>query len=517
MKQATADLLVKNKSVILQKWVDSIRENNAVRATIPSASLAQVVEELYLYVLESFRQDKNAIKHFDRVLTLVQKPVLPETRFGLQVLLNHGKRKMFDLLEESLPAGGDLARVFRAIDACFDDISLHVVSECEKSQVTEDDGAAHAGEDELTPHSRLNLFYSAFLNSTDAIIITNLHGKITEANTAFLELFGYSHDEVIGRTTSFLRSSRTSDELYRQMWTSLEEKGEWKGEIYNRTKHGEEIPVWLSITSVYEDDKRVGYMGFEIDMRPQKKLEKRILQSERLAVIGKMAAKVAHEIRNPLSSISLNTELLEDEIRTEFGGLPEEAETLLKTIIGEVDRVANLSEEYLQFSRLPEAEITLCHIDDLVRDVVEFIEPEANTVGIQIITKIQEDIPPFPFDYQQIRRVLLNLYRNAIEAMKNGGLIRTEVKLLGEDVEIRIADTGDGIPDEYGKKIFDPFFTTKDLGTGLGLAITKQIITEHGGKISYESRLKSGTTFIIRLPLNASEEGQETRENQSVR
>ncbi|HHL70984.1 MAG TPA: PAS domain-containing sensor histidine kinase, partial [Bacteroidetes bacterium] len=309
MKQATADLLVKNKSVILQKWVDSIRENNAVRATIPSASLAQVVEELYLYVLESFRQDKNAIKHFDRVLTLVQKPVLPETRFGLQVLLNHGKRKMFDLLEESLPAGGDLARVFRAIDACFDDISLHVVSECEKSQVTEDDGAAHAGEDELTPHSRLNLFYSAFLNSTDAIIITNLHGKITEANTAFLELFGYSHDEVIGRTTSFLRSSRTSDELYRQMWTSLEEKGEWKGEIYNRTKHGEEIPVWLSITSVYEDDKRVGYMGFEIDMRPQKKLEKRILQSERLAVIGKMAAKVAHEIRNPLSSISLNTEL----------------------------------------------------------------------------------------------------------------------------------------------------------------------------------------------------------------
>ncbi len=517
MENTIAGLLEEHKDEILEKWVASIRTNNAVRATIPSASLSAVVRELFEHVLESFKDQDSESSRFDRIMGLVQRPILPETRFGLQVLLNHGKKVLFDVLEQFVDNPEHVLGIFRLVDARFDDISLHVVAECEKSQTPENEtGDPGDADDELTPHSRLNLFYNAFQNSTDAIIITNIHGKITEANTAFLKLFGYSHEEVIGRTTSFLRSSRTNDEFYRKMWTSLEEKGEWKGEIYNRTKSGEEIPVWLSITSVYEDDKRVGYMGFEIDMRPQKKLEKRILQSERLAVIGKMAAKVAHEIRNPLSSISLNTELLEDEIRTEFGSLPEEAETLLQTIIGEVDRVANLSEEYLQFSRLPEAEITLCHIDELVRDVVDFIEPEANTVGIQIITRIEDDIPPFPFDYQQIRRVMLNLYRNAIEAMKNGGLIRTEVARKEDEVEIRISDTGDGIPDEYGKKIFDPFFTTKDLGTGLGLAITKQIITEHGGRITYESQVRNGTTFIIRLPLYASEEGQENLENQSV-
>jgi PAS domain S-box-containing protein len=482
---------------------------------------------------------------------------------------------------------------------------------------------------------RLQLFYNAFRFSTDAILITDLDGKIIEVNQAFTDLFGWTREEALGRSTNILRSPKSTDELFKRMWEAIDKHGEWKGEIFNKRKDGTEIPILLSITPIYIDGKKFGYMGVQIDITEKKKiedqllsekefseslietanslivglntsgkiiifnrkaqevtgykkedvlgkswfelfvperirpdvddvfgaiieghwpsqyentiltkkgeerliswsntvirnerheitgalgigqditeqkiLEKQVLQAERLATIGKMAAKVAHEIRNPLSSISLNAELLEDEIRGYDSVNTEEAMVLLKSIISEVDRVNSLTEEYLQFSRLPESRLAKGNIASVINEMIELMRHELNQKKIQVEFKEINKISDVYFDRTQIRRVLLNMIRNATEAMPNGGKLKIWTDSRNSRAIINIEDTGIGIPSDEIEKIFDPFYTTKEFGTGLGLAIAQQILHEHGGQIYCNSTVGEGTIFSIVLPLEISERGE---------
>lgn len=356
---------------------------------------------------------------------------------------------------------------------------------------------------QITPELffRLNLLNNAFHNSTDGIIITDLEGRIIEANRAFLDLFGYERDEVMGRRTNMLRSPHTGDEFYREMWESIRRYGEWKGEIVNRAKSGEEIPVWLSVTPIYEAGEKVGYLGVEIDMRKQKLLEKRLLQNERLAMVGQMAAKVAHEIRNPLAIISLNAELLEDEFKAFDRKASEEGRGMLRLIIEEIDRLSGLVEEYLQFSRLPQSEPKPGDIAGLVDETLRQLAAMAKSAGIEMITHIDDRIPALLFDPRQLRRVLLNLARNAIEAMPDGGMLEVAVRRQAHAVALIVNDSGSGIPDDDLEKIFEPFYSTKEIGTGLGLSIVQQIVHEHGGQITCRSQAGVGTCMTVTLPL----------------
>jgi len=348
---------------------------------------------------------------------------------------------------------------------------------------------------------RLNWLYSAFQHSTDAILFTDLNGNIIEANQAFTDLFGWAHEEIIGKNTSILRSGKTTKEFYKHMWEEINKAGRWKGEIVNRRKDGSEVPVLLTITPIYVNDEKIGYMGVEIDISEKKNFEK----TERWAAIGKMAAKVAHEIRNPLSSISLNAELLQDEIGNYAGVDTEEAMTLLKAISAEIDRVTSLTEEYLQFSRLPESRPVRGNLHHVLEELVEFLSHELQHKKIEFEYQVQDNLPALHFDRVQIRRALLNIIRNAIEAMPKGGKLKLWTEQKKHQVVIHVADTGSGIPDDVIEKIFDPFFTTKDFGTGLGLAVVQQIIDEHGGQISCRTRVGAGTTFSIILFLDETE------------
>lgn len=355
---------------------------------------------------------------------------------------------------------------------------------------------------------RLHLLYSAFQYSTDAILFTDLQGNILETNQAFTDLFGWTHDEVIGKSTRILRSNMTTAEFYQHMWESVNQTGGWKGEIVNRHKNGKEVPVLLSITSIVQDGEKIGYMGVEIDISEKKNLEKQMLQTERWAAIGKMAAKVAHEIRNPLSSMSLNAELLEDEVGSYAEVDTVEAMALLKAIIAEIDRVTSLTEEYLQFSRLPESRLVKNDLRQVVKELCEFMHHELRQKKIEFECHVQEQLPEFGFDRVQMRRALINIVRNAIEAMPKGGKLKLWVETQASNAVIHIEDTGSGIPREVLEKIFDPFFTTKDFGTGLGLAVVQQIIDEHGGKISCHSQIGEGTRFSITLPMDETEGDQ---------
>jgi len=221
------------------------------------------------------------------------------------------------------------------------------------------------------------------------------------------------------------------------------------------------------------------------------------LSNERLAAIGKMAAHVTHEIRNPLSSIGLNVEMLEEEIPP----AQSEARKLVGAISREVGRLEQLSEEYLRVARLPSPRMEAEDVAALVRDVAGFVKLEMDRAGCTVNVEVADKVPPALFDEAQLRQALLNLLRNAREAMPSGGAIDVGVRAEGMSVGITVDDRGSGISDEVRARIFDPFFSTKGEGTGLGLAITRQIVEAHGGTISCAPREGGGTTFKIALPI----------------
>ncbi len=232
-----------------------------------------------------------------------------------------------------------------------------------------------------------------------------------------------------------------------------------------------------------------------------------LLRAERLAAVGRMAAQVSHEIRNPLSSIGLNAELMADELtaaRFDDPAHAEEARALLAAIAKEVDRLTDITEEYLRFARMPRPALATEDLGALVRGVLSFTAGELGAAGITVVPEIDAGLFVLA-DEGQLRRALLNLLRNAREAMAGGGTLTVRAEAAGDDrVAVSVADTGPGIPDADRERIFDPFYSTKERGTGLGLALTQQIVAEHQGTIRCESELGAGTRFRIELPRAAA-------------
>ncbi|HJZ88084.1 MAG TPA: ATP-binding protein [Polyangia bacterium] len=221
--------------------------------------------------------------------------------------------------------------------------------------------------------------------------------------------------------------------------------------------------------------------------------EQQLIRSERLAATGRIAAQITHEIRNPLSSIGLNTELLQDEL----AGTPE-AERLLRAIQREVDRLTDITEQYLRFARLPQPKLEPEDLGAIARSLADFSREECARQKVELEVEIQP--APALADENQMRQALLNLIRNAREAMPGGGRLSVRVRLEDRAAVVRVGDTGPGIPAADRAHIFEPFFSTKEGGTGLGLALTQQIVTQHGGAIEIESEPGRGTTFVVRLP-----------------
>ncbi len=262
----------------------------------------------------------------------------------------------------------------------------------------------------------------------------------------------------------------------------------------------------LTAREVAPADDEIGQLevAFENMVSGLSRAQNLALSNERLAAIGKMAAHVTHEIRNPLSAMGLNIEMLEEELGQSDGAQRSEVKNLLTAIQREVQRLEHLSEEYLRVARLPQPRMEAEDVAAVVSEVVVFARPEIELAGCTVGLTVDPSLPSALFDEAQLRQALLNLLRNAREAMPGGGRIDVRVAAEGMSVVIDVADRGGGIPEPIRARVFDPFFSTKGEGTGLGLAITRHIVESHGGSVTCEPRDGGGTRFRIALPIAPS-------------
>jgi signal transduction histidine kinase len=244
--------------------------------------------------------------------------------------------------------------------------------------------------------------------------------------------------------------------------------------------------------------------ALQAEIAERKRLENAKLQGERLAVVGTMAAQVAHEVRNPLGSITLNLDLIHkeiDKLADSSRHPPQEGRVLVNEMRQEVHRIQHVIEDYLQFARLPKMQRRPLALNELLDQKLAFMHGVIQEANVTLRIEFDPILPTVNADGEQLWQAALNLIRNSLEAMPGGGALTVGTGCDDAQIVLRVTDTGKGIPEEQVRQIFVPFFSTKAEGTGLGLALAQQIVTEHGGHIECTSAVGKGSTFTIYLPL----------------
>ncbi len=277
-------------------------------------------------------------------------------------------------------------------------------------------------------------------------------------------------------------------------------------EIRHQTPAGEIIPLALSVTPIPDEDGNCdGAVIVLRDLREIKRLEERVRRTEKLAAIGKMSAAVAHEIRNPLSSIRGFAQFLGHALKDR----PKEGE-YAAIMVKEVDRINRVVTDLLTFARPVETEPVPSDVGSLIDHTLRLVEADADSRAVRLEAAVSPDCSTAIFDPGQMTQVLLNLILNALQEAESGDTVAVGAACpdADDDLVIWIEDEGPGISREYLGKIFDPFFTTREKGTGLGLAIVQKIVENHQGEIRVESPApgkENGARFTIRIPLDRKE------------
>ncbi|MCX7822156.1 MAG: ATP-binding protein [Syntrophobacterales bacterium] len=241
------------------------------------------------------------------------------------------------------------------------------------------------------------------------------------------------------------------------------------------------------------------------DITKRKQMEEHMRRTDRLASLGVLAAGIAHEMRNPLTGISLMLDDLHDHLHDN-----REERELIQRALEEIERLENLINSLLDFAT-PSRELRLepTSLSSIIADTLLFMRKLAKNHHVRITTEIDDNIPPIQADREKMKQVFLNLFINAIQAMPNGGILTIGVSKAPESIRVTISDTGEGISPEDIPYIFDPFFSRRPRGSGLGLAIVHSIVVEHGGRVAVSSNLGKGTTFVIDFPTQQSKIAKE--------
>ena len=346
--------------------------------------------------------------------------------------------------------------------------------------------------------NRISLLLNAFENAAAAIVILDSNYLVIESNNRFCDFVKKNKTDVIGKRILELQFF-DNNKYYYDLITSLSKNERYNGELETIDADGERKHLLISATQVIigEGDFS-GYLFVELDITDRKKLERQLAQSEKLAALGKMSAILAHEIKTPLTSIKLNTDMMSESLK-----MSNEDQSSFNIISKEINRMNNLVKEVLQFSRQIDLNYSYENIGDIIESLL--LETHNKTVmkKISVVNKVEAQ--QLEVDAEKIKQVLLNMIDNSIECMEAGGVIEISTKKILEanKLSIFIKDNGNGVSD--GQKIFEPFFTTKASGTGLGLSISQKIIEQHKGVLNLISSKPGETIFEIVLPLTKNQ------------
>jgi PAS domain S-box-containing protein len=334
------------------------------------------------------------------------------------------------------------------------------------------------------------------LDASSILAITDNKGIITYVNDTFCEISKYNRDELLGQDHRMLNSSFHPKSFFKEMWKKIGKGQIWKGEVKNLTKEGKEY--WVDTTIVpflNENGKPYQFVAIRKDITDRKKVEEMILRSEKLALIGELAAGVAHEIRNPLTSLRGYTEFLKDETTEE------EKQQYFDILLDEIERIDFIVGEFMLLAKPKVLNFSRKNVVSTLTQIVNFLKTEAKYKRVTISTNFESNDFFVQCDENQLKQVFLNIVKNAIEAMPKGGELKINVKNVARNVTIEFKDQGVGISKEKLERLGEPFFSTKEHGNGLGLMVCFKIINDHKGIMEVESEENIGTTFKISLPL----------------
>lgn len=336
------------------------------------------------------------------------------------------------------------------------------------------------------------------LDQSAIVATTDVRGEITYANDKFCQISKYSRAELLGHNHRIVNSAVHPPEFFRDLWGTITRGEIWRGEICNRAKDG--TLYWVDTTIVPfldESERPYQYTAIRYDITARKRSESLLREQESLAQIGKMAAVVAHEVRNPLAGMRGALQIVER--RLADGGREREA---VREVIGRIDALTDIVGDLLLFARPRQPNLSPIPVCRLLTDVTALLENDPQFSHVAIACETGD--MAIEADREQLQLVLQNLLLNSAQAMHGRGRIHVSARRENGWHELRIADTGPGIPADVRARLFEPFFTTKHRGTGLGLATAKRILKAHGGSIEIDSPAAGGTVVVIKLPAERS-------------
>lgn len=330
---------------------------------------------------------------------------------------------------------------------------------------------------------------------TDNVIKSMPAGLITLNNKGDIVSCNNKAEQLLSRDFSVIEGVKPED-LFSSFTTELrQDQSLLETDVFCRNPHGQDIPVKLSTSPLlnHSGDQN-GLVIILRDMRDIRKIEKQLELSRRLASLGKMAAGVAHEIRNPLGTLRGFAQYFGNE-----AGPGSDGKKYAELMVSEVDRLNQTISSLLQFARAREPQQVQIKADDIFGKLSSLMEADFTAAGITFKQNYDPELMLFT-DPDLLLQVLLNLLKNSISVTDNGGTITLEAHRNDNEIYIQVSDTGRGMTDEEQEKLFDPFFSTRKDGTGLGLTISHQIVEQHHGRIEVESTLTKGTTLTVILP-----------------
>jgi PAS domain S-box-containing protein len=357
----------------------------------------------------------------------------------------------------------------------------------------------------------LHRLFRAVDQSSNIIMITDNKGRIEYVNQKFYDVTGYTADEILGNQPAILSSGETSADEYRELWDTITAGGEWRGEFHNRRKNGELYWEAATISAIRGVDGEVNhFLAVKEDITERKQLQQTIddrnrelARAQTLATLGRMASMIAHDLRNPLSSVKMGWQIVNKKYQDDH-----QVQELGEIARDQIHYMEAILSDMLTFSRPEAVKLEWLSPDKLLRDTLAMVRNQLDEAGVVINEDTQQGLPTFSGDAYKLRQVIVNLISNAIQATMGNDegdrIINVEAGVelseAGTLIRFSVCDNGDGIDEEQAEKLFEPFYTTRAKGTGLGLAIVRQIVEQHRGNIWLRPGRERGTCAELTLP-----------------